>query len=471
LAKVFLINPGSPERYVTAGERYIALGPLYLSSYLKKNGHQTRFVDINNEQIARFDKKEAFELQGFYAKRIKKIVDDFQPDLIGVSVHYSGRFRPALEVIELLKKEYPRIPIVIGGIHPTIFPQSILEEYPIIDFIIQGEGEVSLTQLVETVAGGKSAYADIDGLAYRTDGKVVVNPKTNFIEKMDEIPFPDYDLIDLKEYYFDTSKWFNPKGLPIHVSVFILSSRSCPRRCTYCSMFMAHGPTYRARSAENVVDEIEYLYHRFNQRYFSFMDDNFTLNKPRALKICQEIADRKLDIQFDTPNGLDLNTLDEDVLRALVGAGLIRTCLAVESGSPEIRKSIHKRIKQEKIYEVFEAVKKFPTLVYNVFFIIGFPNETFETLEETYRLIKKLELKSAVLSFATPFPGTKLYEECVANHLIEMDYSKFHNFENLYYAHKDPFIKPYKLDKKDLVDFRLKVYKELNLTRYLKNLV
>ena len=138
-------------------------------------------------------------------------------------------------------------------------------------------------------------------------------------------------------------------------------------------MFMAHGPKYRARSAKNVVDEIEYIYREFDHRYFSFMDDNFTLNKKRLLQICEDIKARGLDIQFDTPNGLDMNTLDEEVLEALVGAGMVKTCLAIETGSEEIRRSINKRIKREKIFEILEIVKRFPNLIYNTFFIVGFP--------------------------------------------------------------------------------------------------
>ena len=454
-----------------SNEKYIPLGPLYLSSSLKKNGHDVRFIDLNNEQMKCKVKKERnFDLNTYFNEYAKKVFSDFNPDIVGVTVHYSGRFHPAIEISRLVKAEYPHVPIVFGGIHPTIFQKEILSEYQCVDFILQGESDFTLVDLVESVTKGDFKYKSIDGLAYMMNGTVTVNAKNIYIDDIDNLSFPDYSLVDIKDYYFDTSRWFNPKNLPINLSIYLLSSRSCPRRCTYCSMFMVHGPKYRPRSAKNVVDEIAYIYRKYNHRYFSFMDDNFTLNKKRLLQICEDIRARGLNIQFDTPNGLEINTLDEEVLEALVDVGMVKTCLAIESGSEEIRNSVNKRIKTEKIFEVLKAIRKFPNLIYNTFFIVGFPNETHETLEETRQLIKALDLKSAVISFATPFPGTKLYEECISNKLIDLDRSDLHNVDRFYFANRDPFIKPYGLHKQDIIDFRLKVYEELNLTKYLESL-
>lgn len=467
MAKVFLINPHSPE-FLQVREKYLPLGLLYLSSSLKKSGHEVLLTDVNNFQTSTFLEDKTFDLNGYYEAMIKKEISDFSPDLIGISVHFSGRFRPAIELARLVKRDFADVSIIMGGIHPTIFPEEILKEYSCVDFILRGEGEITLTDLVNTIERKLYHFDKIDGLCYRDNGRIIVNTKKHFIEDVDTIPFPDYDVINLSDYYFDTSRWINPKKLPINLSVYILSSRSCPHQCTYCSMFMAHGPSFRMRSAENVVDEIEYLYKRFNHHYYSFMDDNLTLNKSRMIEICNSIIRRRLDIQFDTPNGLAINTLDKDILDAMVNAGMIKVCLAIESGSPEIRKSINKRLSQEKIFEVFELVNRYPELAYNVFFIIGFPNETFATLEETYQLIKQLGLKKAVISFATPFPGTELYEECVKNKLIDIDQSQLHNVDKFYYGSDAPFIKPYNLEKQDLIDLRLKVYRELNMTKQLE---
>ena len=370
MAKVLLINPHSPTS-LSQKERNIPLGILYLSSYLKKNGHKVKFIDINNEQISMRLIDKIFVLKEYYENLIKNVIFRFQPDLIGISVHYSGRFKPTVLLTKYLKKDYPGIPIVIGGIHPTIFPEEILTEYKSIDFVLQGESEVTIVQLINSLENKNVDFRNIDGLGYREDGDIVINKKDRFINDINSIPFPDYDLINIKDYYFRTSQWINPKGLPINLNLHILSSRSCPHQCTYCSMFLAHGPKYRMRSANNVLDEIEYLYNKFQHRYFSFMDDNFTLNKKRTFEICNGIIARGLNIQFDTPNGLEINTLDDEVVEALVQAGMVKCCLAIESGSPRIRKKIGKIYLREDMktvwkYELFQGED---TLLYRVEFL------------------------------------------------------------------------------------------------------
>ncbi|KAF0135261.1 MAG: radical SAM domain-containing protein [Candidatus Saganbacteria bacterium] len=464
MAKILLINPHNPD-FIFSEERHIPLGILYLSSSLKKNGHEVLFIDVSNDQITAVSEKTKFNFEEYYKSKMQKIISDFKPDLIGISIHCSVRFSPAIAIGKSIKVDYPLIPIVFGGIHPTIFSRQILAEYDCVDFILQGESESSLIELVNAIENKINGFNRIDGLAYRINGEVSVNKKEKYIEDIDGIPFPDYSLVNIKDYYFNTSKWINPRKLPINLSLYVLSSRSCPRQCTYCSMFLAHGRKHRMRSASNVVDELEYLYFHLNHHYFSFMDDNLTLNKNRTIEMCNLIISKGLNIQFDTPNGLDLNTIDEEVIEALINAGLVRTCLAVESGSPEIRMSINKRLTQENIIAAFNNIKKYPKLAYNVFFIVGFPNETHETLQETYELIKQLELKRAVISFATPFPGTKLYDECVANNLLIIDQANLHNTGSFYYANDTPFIKPYKLEKQDIIDFRLKVYEELGMLK------
>lgn len=470
MAKVLLINPHSP-KFMASTERFIPLGILYLSSYLKKYGHEVLFVDIHNKQITLKLNSEIFNLEEYYLNSLEQVVAEFQPDLIGISVHFSGRFRPSIELVRLLKNNTPDCRIVLGGIHPSIFPYEILEEYECIDFVLQGESEKTIVELLDAIIAGSHDFKKIDGLGFRENGKVTINKKEEFIDNMDSIPLPDYSIINIKEYYFDTTQWINPKKLPINLSVPLLSSRSCPRQCSYCSMYLAQGPSYRMRSANNVLDEIEYLYREYNQKYFSFVDDNFTLHKKRALEICNGILKRKLDIQFDTPNGLDISTLDADIVASLVEAGLIRTCLAVESGSPMIRKSINRKITQDKIYHIFDIVNKFPQLVFNTFFVVGFPNETFDTLEETDRLINELNLEKAIISFATPFPGTELFRECLENKLIDIGIERgLHNLDNFYFGRGLPFIKPYRLEKQDLVDFRMKIYRRLKMTNQLKAL-
>ncbi len=454
MVKVLLINPYTPN-FVSYKDKSIPIGLLYLASKLQQDKHKVKLIDINN---------------GISIEHLLTKIDSFNPDMIGIGVLFSGRFNPALHISQVVKEQYPTVPIVLGGIHPTTFPAEILKEYSYIDYIVLGEGERTFSELVSAHFNGTKLIKDIDGLGYRIDGKIIINPKTKFIDNLDTLPFPAYDIINLKDYYFDTSKWYNPKKLSINVPLPIISSRGCSNKCSFCSMYMVHGRKFRYRSPENVVDEIEMLYKKYDHRYFSFMDDNFTFSKKRTLDICNEIINRGFNIQFDTPNGVFIKTLDKEVMDALTNAGLIRICVAPESGSEFIRnKVIHKSLSNKEIYDFFDMVKDYKNLFIKTFFVIGFPEETNETLNETYEMIKRIPVHKISIFNVVPFPGTVLFEQCKNKKLINIPLENLHNigtFTN-YNESDTPFIKPDDLEIEELVDFRKKVIEEFNDMKYI----
>lgn len=448
--KILFINAPIPDFFYNH-EYYPPSSLLYLGAVLQTNGEIVKILDLkiykNNPQKS-------------YNNLIIDSIADFQPDIIGITGLYSGNFPDELHYSIIIKEKFKNIPIIVGGIHPTIYAKEILKNCPSIDWIILGEGENTFVQLVETVKSRRNDFENISGFAFRKNGEPIVNSKFNFIENIDEIPFPAYDLINLKDYYVDTSKWHNPKNLPINTSIPIISSRSCPNRCPFCCMYEVMGPKWRARSPENVVDEIEYLYNTYDHRHFSFMDDNISLSKPRILNICRLIIEKKMDIQFETPNGLSIRTLDGEVLDAMVSAGMVRTALAIESGSDYIRNEVMKKfLPRGKIYEIVELTKKYPQLFVSAFFIIGMPEETEETLDDTYTMIKDINVNKIHLMNIVPFPGTKVYEQSLRDNLLiglnPDDMYKSDEFS----LRKDNrfFIKPYAMEIETLKKFRAKV--------------
>lgn len=451
--KILLVNPPIPEFYYNR-EYYMPSGLLYLASSLQKNNKEVKILDMKT-----FQGNDISHPQKFYEDKLLNTISDFQPDLIGFGCLFSGNFPDVLKLSQLIKKNFKNIRIITGGIHPTIYVGDIMKNCPSIDFIILGEGEESMVQLANEIENKSYGFDKIDGMAFRKNGKVIINQKTRYIGDVDNLPFPAYDLVNLEDYYVDTSNWHNPKKLPINTSIPIISSRSCPNRCTFCSMFEVMGPSWRARSPKNVVDEIEYLYNRYGHRHFSFMDDNFTLWKLRVIEICDEIIRRKLDIQFETPNGLSVRTLDEEVLDSMISAGLVRISLALESGSDFIRNKIMKKnLSKEKIYNVINLTKKYKQLYINVFFIIGMPEETKETLNETYEMIKKIDVDKIYVHNIIPFPGTAVFEQALRdNLLVNINPQNLYKSANLYLTNYDDyFIKPYKLSIEDLREFRTK---------------
>src|SRR3989339_796369 len=437
--KILLVNPPVPETYYNR-EFYVPSGLLYLASVLKKNGEEVKLLDLKCPKYeSKINRHKHFE------EILIDTVASYKPYIIGFGCLFSGNFPDVLKFTETTKKAFSNIPIIIGGIHPTIYPEKILGNCPSIDWLILGEGEQAIVQLINTIKNKSFEFDKIDGFAYRNNGKIFVNPKKCFIENIDTIPFPAYDIIDLKDYYIDTSDWYNPKNLPINTSIPIISSRSCPNRCNFCSMYTVMGPRWRARTPKNVVDEIELVYKKFKLQHFSIMDDNFSLNKKRVLEICSMIKERKLDILFETPNGLSINTLDEEVLDALVSTGLTRVSLAIESGSDFIRnKVMGKHLSREKIFEIINITRKYKDLYVKAFFVIGMPEETSETLMETYNLIKEINVDRIYLHNIIPFPGTKVFEQALRDNLfIDINPNEFYKSDDLYITNFNRFfIKP-----------------------------
>ncbi len=461
---ILLINPKTPS-FIDNKEYYIPSSLLYLASVLKKDGKNVDILDLNT---FKFDDDNLYDnLSNKYENIIINKITNTKYSLIGITCLFSGHFPLVLDYSKKIKESFKNIPIVIGGIHPTLFPYEILYNCSSVDYIIIGEGEnsiVELSNIVNTKYTNKlEFYSDlnkIDGIAYRCNEKIVINTKKSFIEDLDNIPIPAYDLINLKDYYHNTTNWHNPKNLPINCSIPIISSRSCPMKCNFCSMFKVMGSTHRKRTPKNVVDEIELLHNKYNHHHFSFMDDNLTLDKNHVTEICNEIINRNLNIQFETPNGISVKFLDEEILDLLVSAGLVRVSLAIESGSDYIRNNIMgKKLTRKKIFEIVKLTKKYKSLYVRAFFIMGTPEDTNDTLMETYNMIKEIDVDKPIVSTLIPFPGTRLFDQCLKDKLFidDINPSDLWKTENLYFTkNKRFFIKPYNLEIDELYSFKNK---------------
>lgn len=449
---ILLINSYAPPSF-NEGNRYIPLGLMYIASALIESGYIVKLKDVQNETLG----MEESEIDNYLNNTFVKYLTKVNPDFVGIGILFSLRFKAALRIAKIVKAVFEDIPIALGGAHATLFPEAILEEYTYIDYIVIGEGERSIVKLLNAHFNNRNLLSEIDGMAYRKGGQVIVNPKNEYIQDLDSLPFPAYEVINIKDYYFDTSDWHNPKNLPINYNFPIITSRGCPRRCTYCALRLFHGPKYRMRSAKNVIHEIQHLYDRYNCRYISFVDDNMTVSKKRTLEIMSEIGERKLNIQFDTSNGLDINTLDEEILDAMTKVGFIRTAVGIETGSEYIRTMILKKhLKDETIYNFFKMAKKYKDLRFVGYFMCGFPQETKETLNDTFEMIKKLPFDNVGMYFMTPFYGTEMFRYCYEKGLLDVDIKNLHNISD--FSYDDAFfIKPFELDVSYIRDFRSKV--------------
>ena len=209
-----------------------------------------------------------------------------EPDLVGINCLFSGTFPDVLEFAKTVKSHSPQLKIAVGGIHPTTFPREILTNVNDIDFVAIGEGEKAMVALAASIeTKNENLLSSIKSFAYKDkDGVVRVNRQENYIDDLDSLPMPAWDLIDLNKFEMKLDHYYNPPKLPIKNKAAIFSSRACPLDCNFCDMFLVMGKKHRKRSVKTIVDEIELLNKSYGVNYFSFMDDQLTLNKAHIIE-------------------------------------------------------------------------------------------------------------------------------------------------------------------------------------------
>ena len=436
---------------------YPSAALLYLAGAFRAHNHSAVILDFNNKVVHEAALREDHVE---YCKRvILKTIGKEKPNLIGLNVLFSGTFPDVLKFTQVIRKKYPKIKIAIGGIHPTSYYKEILTNCSEIDYVAIGEGEMTLLKLIKCLENKNfEGLKNIKSFAYRDEsGKIHCNLEKEFIEDLDSIPLPAWDLIDFKNFEMKLDTYYNPKNLPFKNKAAIFSSRACPLECNFCDMFLVMGRKHRKRSVAKIADELELLVKEHGVTYFSFMDDQLTLNRGHILELCDEILKRKLNIQFDAPNGVWINSLRDDVVGKLAEAGLAMCNLAIEHGNDYIRnKIIGKNLERDKIFEAANYLKKYNVLS-GGFFIMGFPEDTNDTLQDTYDMMQELQLDKMAVNTAVPFPGTTLFKQVIKDKLLVNKW----NLDELWktpisYQQGDFIIKPYNMSLEDLAIWRKK---------------
>lgn len=438
--KILLIYP---KNTFNKGEEYFVTFPLglgYLAASLEKAGHQVSVID----SVVEYPKPRPISKDLFYIglneeemiRRIKEI----KPDIIGINCSFSIMFQNVRNLAKSIKEKI-NIPIIIGGAHPSALPKDVIEE-GFFDYILVGEAEDTIVQLVSAIENNKS-IEHIDGLAFKKKGKLVINPKKNYIKDIDTIPWPARHLFPMKKYlYTKKSHAFYTKRKPYTT---IITSRGCPQNCVFCSIHTIWGHFWRARSVKDVVDEIEHLNKKYGVKEIHFEDDNLALDKKRIISICKEIINRKIDISWTTPNGISANTLDDEVLNYMKKSGCYKLRIAPESGNDYVRNTlIRKNISSAKIKEVVRLMKKHKIEV-SCFFVMGVPGETKKTVRDTINFAKELDIDDVSFAIATPYPGTEMYYDCIKKGYIEKTDSNF--LKPKYATISTEFLKAEQLEK------------------------
>ncbi|KPK42867.1 MAG: hypothetical protein AMJ78_00965 [Omnitrophica WOR_2 bacterium SM23_29] len=371
-----------------------------------------------------------------------KLILSKNPDVVGFTC-LTPRMRITLFIAAKIKELNPNVKIIIGGAHVNAAKERSLYSKDI-DYAIYGESEQALIELLRAIeTNGDLKY--IQNLIYRDDNKVIMNPARSFIQNLDELPFPAWELLNLQEYR-DHSTFDG-----IHMGV--MTSRGCPWDCIFCSSGVVWGHKVRFRSVESVIKELEQIVHNLGITNIMFYDDTFTVNKPRFLKICNEATKRKLNLKYYCQ--LRVDTIDEEVADALAESGCIAAALGVESGDEEILKVLKKGIEKGQIYKAVKALKsaEVPILAS---YIIGSPGETHESIQRTFEFAKELDTDQTKFMICTPFPGTELFGMAVEKGLLTDDLSPDQCAEVTYYQHVTANLS--KVSNEDLLHYQRLAY-------------
>ena len=391
------------------------LGIGYLGAVLERDGFEVTLIDgaASGTTTHAADGK---YLVGASPSEIASLVVAAKPDLIGISCPFTTRYRLFQECIKAIRECLPDIPIIAGGIHPTLFYQRVLLNDQC-DAVVLGEGEETLLELSRRFADGRGIDPEgLDGVAWRQNGIVHAVPRQNYIEELDTLPQPARHLLPMDVYLSRSGgRWASNRTSVL----LVLTSRSCPGRCSFCSVHAITGPKWRAHSAKRVVDEITAIKSQYSPSLIAFEDDRLTWDRERLYSICQMMIERNIKTQWYTPNGVHVADLDEELLQIMKKSGCRSLNLAIESGDPTILHSvIGKRATAEQAIELSRACKRVGIRT-NGYFVIGMPGESDATVQRSLDLCLKMGLDGLGLFIATPFPGTRMFEQCVKSGYID----------------------------------------------------
>jgi radical SAM superfamily enzyme YgiQ (UPF0313 family) len=377
--RIVLINP-CPETELQRhrhGVGHLGLG--YVAACLVGDGHEVQVIDAKTE--------------GLGPTEVVRRCGEIGPGLVGITA-MTHEIVCAGELADAIKAVLPEAVVMVGGPHTTALPAETLAEFPAIDAAVRGEGERTACELAAAVAGGnpRHAWSSIAGIAYRDDGQVVRNADRPFIEDLNSLPFPAWELFPKP-----------PNGWGLY------AGRGCPFRCAFCQRVL--GSRIRLRSVDNVMAEIEELEARIGQKTSWFQDETFGVNRRWTHELLDRLIERnrRRGTVWHWKANSRANLADRGLYRKMKLAGCTMLDFGIESGNPTILRRIHKNITLGQARQAIAAARA-AGLRTNAFFIIGHPGETWSTALQTVRFAPLAGADTIAVGVMVPYPGTEIWE-------------------------------------------------------------
>jgi anaerobic magnesium-protoporphyrin IX monomethyl ester cyclase len=362
------------------------MGLLYVASALETRGYNVSVIDANAEDLSIQD----------VIVRLKKGFSH----VVGISCNYAPLHNSSIDLCREIKKFNKEIVTIMGGNHATASYKSLFEMGGSdVDIIILGQGEYTFPNIIASINNAKMR-STVKGIAYKMDGLIVTTPPETFIKNLDELSYPAYHLVDMKKY-----DRYN-----------VITSRGCPYRCTYCASNVITGGKVAVRSPKNILYEIKKLLTKYGDKIVWFSDDTFTANTKHTNDLLDLIISDG--IKFKWSCLTRVNTTSKELLEKMKKAGCQYISYGVESADDGIIDAMNKKITMEDVEKTLKLTKKIGIDMY-LFFIVGYPGDTIDTINKSFKLIKKVKPSGVAFNILIPLPGTPLWKELEEKGLVD----------------------------------------------------
>jgi radical SAM superfamily enzyme YgiQ (UPF0313 family) len=419
--KILLIQPPIQEFYQTS-IRTQPIGLAYLAASLTIKGHEVEILDCQTEKkksipipselsylkdFYPFNDRSPFKLYtGYYHfgmewEEIGERIRNSDADVFGISSSFTPYHGEALKIAQIIKNWDRRKIVAMGGAHVNCDPEGVLKS-PSVDFVVLGEGEVRFPLLLQYIRKGRlESIEQIDGIGYRRDGEIRVNPIQHFIRDLDSLAHPARELLDPDRYRIGKRR-----------STMMITSRGCPHGCVYCSAHLVMGPFFRSRTPEAVLKEMMACQKEHGIEIFDIEDDNFTFDQGRAKKLMRLIIEKfgEGGIRLSAMNGVSFASLDGELLRLMRGAGFHTINLSLVSIDSSTKERLRRPRPTAEFDKILENAEQAGLNVI-AYAILGMPGQT---IEEMVKTLSDLMGRRVFIgpSVYYPTPGTPLFEQC-----------------------------------------------------------
>jgi radical SAM superfamily enzyme YgiQ (UPF0313 family) len=425
--KILLIQPPIRDFYQTS-IRTQPIGLAYLAASLKSHGYEVGILDCQTSEkrsipipselsylkdFYPFNDRSPFKLYtGYYHfgmawDEIGEKIKGSKAHVFGISSSFTPYYQEALEVARIIKEWDPKKIVVMGGCHVSCDPESVLKS-PWVDYVVLGEGEIRFPYLLKQIEKGMGGHSrEIDGIGFKENGEIKMNPLSTFTEDIEGFPFPARELLDLNRYRIGRKR-----------SSMIITSRGCPHGCTYCSTHLVMGTSFRFRSPESIIQEMLECRNKYHIRNFDIEDDNFTFDKERAKRLMSLVVETfgEQTLELSAMNGVSFASLDGDLLGLMKRAGFKTINLSFVSTDPSFKERMGRPGTTEVFDNVLGEARRAPLNVI-AYAILGIPGQRIgEMLDTLIYLMGKGVLLGPSVYY--PTPGTSLFEQCKAKELL-----------------------------------------------------